>query len=196
MSTRLQRAAWWAAGGLSAGCVALAVAAALSLPGEYAYVSTYGSIFAGPKGDPEAYDTSLRLTAAYRSWPEPGFVRQALRGVTRQIWLGNPEAAVQAEALLLATTRDAEWSGDLALNQLFAAEALDKNSQARFDRYASIAARGAKADPSTGLWWALAANQASRLGLSGRAAGYAKQALEYPLDDPPSRAYLEKIAAE
>jgi len=191
--TWVQRAAWAAAGVLVAVSLALAVAGSLSLPAEYAYVYTLGTLFSSGRHDASDYATSLELISAYRSWPAPVLAHQALKGLIPQIKLGNPDAVARAENLLLQTERDAGWSGELALFQLLAAEALDKDSQARFGRYAAIAQRAAKADPSTGLWWALAANQASRLGLVKREAAYVKRALEYPVDSE-TRVYLEGLA--
>jgi len=179
---------------LAAGSIALAVIGGLSLPAESAYISTYGSLLSPRRADPTAYETSLDLAQAYDTWHEPSIIRQALRGVAPQLWMGNVLAVPVAETMLADTERDAEWSGDLALNQLLTAEALDKNSQKAFERYAAIAERGAQADPATGLWWALSASQASRLRLNERAADFAKRALEYPVD-AESRAYLETIAA-
>ena len=108
--------------------------------------------------------------------------------------MGNAAARPIVEDLLARSAQDAQWRSELAVVQLLALEAIDQNDASRFPRYAAIVEKARLADPASGLWSALAARDAARVGLADKAKSYAEEALTHPVDDA-TRTLLEKYVA-
>jgi len=142
---------------------------------------------------PGDYALVAEQVEAYRRFPEPELAVQALRSQTRQVWLGNTDAAAQAVTLVQASSRDARWRASLAVTHILAEEAIVENGHGEFGRYLDAVERGVEADPSSGLWYAMAAREASQRGEAMLAAEYATKAQEYPMDNA-TREVLEQIA--
>ncbi len=137
--------------------------------------------------------TPEALSALYARWPDPAFALVATNASIESAQGGDAEATRRLEALLAASERDARWRVDLAGSQLIAARTLYAADPDGFDAYLAIARRGLQADPSSGVWDVLAANEAARRGMVEEAARFARRALTYELDDE-TRATMEGLA--
>jgi O-antigen ligase len=167
------------------GALLLAVAGAFALPQEY----TVARLSASTPG----YGQGMQLVAAYAAWPDPDAAVNALSSLTREVWLGNASAKDAVEQLLARSQMDVRWAGDLTTKELLALEALDKNDAKKLQRYDALAAQGRVADPASGLWYAMAAREASRVGQKDLAQQLAEVALLHYVD-PSTRPLIERIA--
>jgi len=151
-----------------------------SLPAQFAFVSS-------PAPD--------RLAGLYERWPDPAFASVAIRSLTQSAAAGDPAAVAALDSLIERSGRDAAWRVDLTGAQLLAVQTLTGSDPSGFERFEAIAQQGSVADPQSGLWDALRALEANRLGLTDEARRYARLALAFELD-AETRATLEQIAGE
>ncbi len=121
------------------------------------------------------------LAEQYTRWPDPAYAVLAIRQLTPQV--ADPKAADLLRQILSASEPDTTWRVDSAAAQLIATRALTGTETASFETVRALAQNGAQADPTSGIWWALAADDARRRGLDDDARTYAKSALSFPLPD-------------
>ncbi len=165
--------------------LALGVAAvpALSTQRAYAEMTREGA----PAPAPE------RVVALYDRWPDPAFAVVALDRLWPAVASGDQRARLAAERLMDETTDVVAWRADLALLHLDTARALQTGRPERFPAFAELVEASRASDPSSGIWDAIAALEAERLGLAEEATRAAARALEFDLDEA-ARAELERLA--
>ena len=170
---------------MSAAAIVLAMFNGLALKADAAYDSAPAKA-----GDIAA---AAELEALYRQWEEPGFISLSLRDLIPLALSGDASAARRARAFLAESSRDTAWSADLAVDQAVLA-ALDVSQRKEsFTQYEAVVTSARRADPSSGLWDALEAVQAGRLGLAAAARTHALDALRSPMDDQ-TRALMTRMA--
>ena len=170
---------------MAAGAVVLAIFSGVAQKADAAYDAV-----AARSGDTGA---AVQLEDLYRQWDEPGFISLSLQDLIPLALSGDASAAKRADAFLAESSNDAAWSADIAVDEAVMA-ALDVSQRKRtFSQYEAVVAGARRTDPSSGLWYALEAVQAGRLGLTAEARARALQALRFPMDEQ-SRALMTRIA--
>jgi hypothetical protein len=144
---------------------------------------------------PPQASSAVLFADFYRRWPDPAYAAGALSILPSVAVTGDPASVALAQRLLEQSADDASWHVNLAGNQLLTAQVLEKNDPSRFATFASIAEKGATADPASGLWYTFAAIEADRLALTDKAAEYAQRALAFPMD-VETRAQVKRLAGE
>lgn len=152
---------------------------ALSVPmlrAEYAHVSGQAS-------------HSTEFVRLYDRWPDPAYASMAISSA-----LQSGEDLAALGPLRSSAEGQATWHVDLALREIYAEQVALRADGARWPRFQHAIESGVRADPSSALWYTLAAAQADAMGLSGERTKYARGALAL---DPPAaqRDYLERLAA-
>lgn len=123
------------------------------------------------------------MAQVYEQWSDPAYASVALSALGPAVAAGDPQATQLAKSLMAASANDARWRVDVAGAQLILAQTLNPGDPAQFQRFEDIVDRGVQADPRSGLWYVLAAREASRLGLEQQSREYAEKALTLQLDE-------------
>jgi len=145
--------------------------------------------------NPLAAGGGAKAAALYQQWPDPTFATRALTVLTPAVTNGDADSAKIVEALLASSAADGSWRADLAAGQLLAIQAIQAPGLPAFQRFEQAAARGKHAEPVSGLWDTLTAQQAKLLGLPRQSRIYAERALTFPLEAETSDA-MRRLAAE
>jgi hypothetical protein len=127
------------------------------------------------------------LESSYSAFPDPAYAVVAIDRL-------SAEPAVNA--LLDKTAGAATYNVDRALVGLTHAASVVRADDPASKRAVGDALSAAtSADPTTGLWFAIAASTAARTGDATGAAAFARLALQDPSSDAPTRAYLQTLAS-
>ncbi|MDZ4169152.1 MAG: O-antigen ligase family protein [Coriobacteriia bacterium] len=158
------------------GLAACTAAVAVLATGALVYQVRYESLLAKPDAT-----TVSQLLELYRRYPEPGFAFSAVLMIGPGAMQGDSAELERVKDVLRIASRDVPWSVDLAAVAATVAIVESEQSEAGHETVVKALENGRSADPSTSLWDAVVAMDASQRGLDAVANDYAVRVLRGPV---------------